>query len=184
MATTFASYDKCYSVEQVEHQGQQQLLGLVEPESNIQLTRHSPVWNSTYNCGTEYVRDHGFALLGESLKAWHDCRVPSHVLAHDSVGSTALTGASTLSADQSLVLGAAYEALCDGTDGMRIYLALEQAKRARILDGPKLGMWVDANMGADYVLRLAKAAAAAQAMGDGGRGDGTRSNKRARVGVY
>lgn len=182
MATTFANYNTCYSVDQVEHQGQQQLLGLVEPERAIQLTRHAPAWSSTYNSGADYVRDHGFAMLGESLKAWHDCQVPSHVLAHDSVGSTALTGASTLSADQSLVLGAAYEALCDGTDGMRIYLALEQAKRARILDGPKLGMWVDANVGADYVLRLAKAAASAQAMGDGGFGD--RAAKRAKVGAY
>ena len=181
MTTAFASYDKCYSVDQVEHQAQQQLLGLVEPERAIELTKHAPAWNSSYNSGSDYVRDHGFALLAESLSAWHDCKVPSHVLAHNSVGSTALTGASTLSADQSLMLGAAYDALRDGTDGMRIYLALEQCKRARILDGPKLGMWVNANLGGDYVHRLAKTAAAAERMGDA---DGDRVSKRARVGVY
>ncbi|MAP24218.1 MAG: hypothetical protein CMM87_01615 [Rickettsiales bacterium] len=177
--TTFAKYDTCYSVEQVNEYAQQQLLALVHPEHEIQLTRHAPMWDSTFNSGTDYMHRHGFAVLGESLKAWHDCQVPSHVLAHDSVGSTALTGASTLSAKQSLALGVAYEALCDGTDGMRIYLALEQCKRERILDGPKLGMWVATNMGHDYITRLAKKAADLAA-----KGEDARQTKRARVSAY
>lgn len=177
--TSFATYDTCYSVEQINEQAQQQLFGLTQAEDTIQLTRHAPMWNSTFNSGTDYMRQHGFAVLGESLKAWHDCQVPSHVLAHNSVGSTALTGASTLSSEQSMALGAAYEALCDGTDGMRIYLALEQCKRMYALDGPKLGLWVDANLGYDYVTRLAKTAAALAA-----KGEDTRDTKRARLSAY
>ena len=154
--TTCANYDACYSVEQINEHAQQQLLGLVQAEPSIQLTRHAPMWDSTFNSGTDYMHRHGFAVLAESLRAWHDCEVPSHVLAHDSVGSTALTGASTLTTEQSMALGAAYEAMCNGEDGMRIYLALEKCKRTRTLDGPKLGMWVDTNMGHDYITRLAK----------------------------
>lgn len=178
--TTFGNYATCYSVEQVEHQAQQQLLGLVQPEHSIRLTSFAPVWNSTYNSGNDYMQQHGFSVLGQSLKAWHDCQVASHVLAHNSVGSTALTGASTLTAAQSRVLGAAYEALCDGTDGLRIYMTLEQCKRSRILDGPKLETWVNGIIGRNYVQRLTDSAAAARAMGD----DNNRLYKRARVGVY
>lgn len=176
---TFGNYETCYSVEQINEQAQQQLLGLVQAEHNIQLTRHAPMWDSTFNSGTDYMHQHGFGVLAESLRAWHDCEVPSHVLAHASVGSTALTGASTLSADQSAALGAAYEALRDGTDGMRIYLTLEQCKRTRTLDGPKLGMWVDTNMGRDYVTRLSKISAALAASDEENR-----HAKRPKVGAY
>ena len=173
---TFADYATCYSVEQINEHAQQQLFGLPQAEDAIQLTRHAPMWNSTFNSGTDYMRQHGFAVLAECLKTWHDCMVPSHVLAHNSVGSTALTGASTLSVQQSSALGAAYEALCDGTDGMRIYLALEQCKRTCTLDGIKLGAWVDTNLGHDYITRLAKTAAALAA-----KGEDMRDAKRSRI---